>query len=101
MRDQRGRSPSPRPLSEAVNALRESIGPETPLARIEAVWRDAVGDGIAAVAIPVSERDGVVTVECESAVWADELTLMERGIRDRLAAELPDQEAPKLRFRVG
>lgn len=100
MRDHRGRSPSPRPIGRAVGSFREQIEPATPLAAIETVWEGAVGAGIAAVARPVSERDGVLLVECESAVWAEELSLMEPKIRARLEEATPGRAPERIRFRA-
>ena len=101
MRDHRGRSAPPRPLAAAVESFRESIAPETPLAAAQTVWERAVGAQIAAVARPVGERDGTIEIECESAVWAEELTLMEPRLRDRLNREMGGDGPEKLRFRAG
>lgn len=101
MRDSRGRSPSPRRISEAVGAFRTRIEPATPLAGIQTVWDEAVGDGIAAVARPVSERDGTLTVECQSAVWAGELAFMEERIRSRLNEALDGNGPASIRFKTG
>lgn len=98
-RDARGRSPSPRRIGGAIAAIRRSIEPETSLARIETVWTEAVGPGIASVARPVAERDGVLTVECDSAVWAQELDLMEGKLRQRLASALDGDPPSRIRFR--
>jgi predicted nucleic acid-binding Zn ribbon protein len=53
------------------------------------------------VAQPVSERDGVVTVACESAVWAQELELLAPDLLDKLRAALPDRRVGLLRFKTG
>ena len=37
---------------------------------------------------PVAERAGVLTVSCESSVWAQELDLMSDAIRERLNERL-------------
>lgn len=100
MRDSRGRSPSPRPIGRAIGSLRERIEPATPLAAIETVWADVVGPGIAEVARPVRERDGVLVVECQSAVWAEELSLMEPKIRARIGDAIPGRGPQKIHFRT-
>lgn len=100
MRDQRGRSASPRRLGAALDSFRSGLAPATPLAAVIAVWRDVVGDGIAAVTSPVSEREGVVTVECASATWAEELTLMEPELRSRLTRATPEAHLVRLVFRT-
>jgi predicted nucleic acid-binding Zn ribbon protein len=48
----------------------------------------------------VGEREGVVTVECSSAVWAQELELMAPRIVGRLKNEIGDSAPEKLRFRA-
>ena len=75
---------APRRLDSALAALTEQLAPATTLARVQARWPDAVGEAIAAEAEPVSERDGVVTVACRSAVWAQELDLMATDLVARL-----------------
>ena len=63
-------------LSHAVAALADRLAPQTTLAEIQRVWAEAVGEVVAAQAEPTGERDGVLTVTCASAVWAQELDLM-------------------------
>lgn len=101
MRDSRGRSRSPRRIGTAVGRVRSRIEPDTPLAAVERVWAQVVGAGIAAVTRPAGERDGVLTVTCEGAVWAQELSLMESDIRARLAGEIGDKAPAEIRFRTG
>lgn len=100
MRDSRGRSPSPKPIGAVLDEVRRDLAPETPLASVQTLWDRTVGDRIAAVTEVVEERDGVVTVECSSAVWAQELELMSPRIIARLRDELGDAAPEKLRFRA-
>ena len=51
-------------------------------------WREAIGERVAAEARPVRERDGVITVECRAATWAQELDLMQDELLARLNAAL-------------
>ena len=67
---------APRPLARALEGALRRAEPPTLLARVQASWAAAAGPGLAAAATPVSEREGVVTVACESAVWAQELELL-------------------------
>jgi predicted nucleic acid-binding Zn ribbon protein len=67
---------APRPVSGAVAALAGRLAPQTLLADVQRVWPAAVGEAIAARATPTGERDGVLVVSCEAAVWAQELDLM-------------------------
>jgi predicted nucleic acid-binding Zn ribbon protein len=95
----------PRPLELALEAVATRTGPLTTLARLQARWPDVAGDAIAAVCEPISERAGIVTVACDSAVWASELSLMEaeltRRARVALAPSPGELAALRLRFVVG
>ena len=75
---------APRRLDAALAELTERLAPATTLARVQSGWPDAVGELIAAEAEPVSERDGVITVACRSAVWAQELDLLAPDLVERL-----------------
>ena len=67
---------SPRPLAGAVERMADDLMPQTLLAEVQRVWPAVVGAGLAEVATPVAEKEGVVRVACGSAVWAQELDLM-------------------------
>lgn len=91
----------PRPLADAVARLRSGVAPPTLLAAVQERWSDAAGAGVAREAVPVSERDGVVTVACRSSVWAAELTLLQASVLERLNEGLePGRRVAELRFRV-
>jgi predicted nucleic acid-binding Zn ribbon protein len=87
------RRPTPRPASTAIQAALRRAAPKTPLAAVQSVWTEVVGEQLAAAAEPVSERDGVTTVVCVDSVWAEELDLiraqLEEGLRDRLGEAAP------------
>ena len=79
---------APRRLSAALDQALGAAAPASTLARVQGAWARSVGPAVAAVAGPVSERAGVVTVACESAVWAQELELLRPELEVRLAAPL-------------
>jgi predicted nucleic acid-binding Zn ribbon protein len=79
---------APRTIAAAIDELTAALTPATLLARVQEVWARAAGPTIAAAARPVAERDGVLTVGCEAAVWAQELELMAAQIVPRINAEL-------------
>jgi predicted nucleic acid-binding Zn ribbon protein len=56
---------------------------------VQSAWAGAVGEAIAREAIPVSEREGVVTVACRSSTWAQELDLLGARILEQVREELP------------
>ena len=91
---------APRPAGGAVAALVDGIAPVSGLAALQRVWPDAVGELVAAQAHPSAERDGLVTVTCSSAVWAQELTLMALDLTTRLNAALGSAFVRELRFRA-
>lgn len=91
---------APRPASEALRAVRQQAAPKTRLAATQSVWEEVVGTRIAAVAQPVSERDGEVTISCQDPVWMQELDLMQEQIHQRLYGQLGDKAPRSLRFRV-
>lgn len=91
---------APRPAASAFQAALQQAAPQTPLAALQASWARAVGERLAAVAVPVAEQDGTVTVECVDAVWAQELDLMQGTLLERLREAVGDLAPQALRFRV-
>jgi predicted nucleic acid-binding Zn ribbon protein len=92
---------APRPLSLALEGFAAAVAPASTLARVQACWEQTVGPAIAAAAAPVAERDGVLTVRCEAAVWSQELELMAAELLGRLNAALGEELLRRLRCRVG
>jgi predicted nucleic acid-binding Zn ribbon protein len=92
---------APRPLAGALERLTGALAPASTLARVQEVWERAVGRAIAASARPVAERNGVLTVSCDAAVWAQELDLMADVVLTGLNAALEDDCIRELRCRTG
>jgi predicted nucleic acid-binding Zn ribbon protein len=96
---------APRSLRGALDGVTREVTPAGALASVQAHWEEVVGPTVAAEAEPVSESGGVVTVACRSSVWAQELELLGRDLRDRLNAAIgPPVASPAvrgLRFVVG
>ena len=88
---------SPRPLGLALDQVRERLEPDSLLAEVQRVWRDAVGDVIALEAQPTGEHGGVVTVSCSASVWAQELDLMGPAILENLNRVLRSGRVSRLR----
>jgi predicted nucleic acid-binding Zn ribbon protein len=84
-----------------VRELAFALAPASTLARAQEVWERAAGPAIAAAAQPTAERDGVLTVTCEAAVWAQELDLMASELIARLNAALASESIRELRCRTG
>jgi predicted nucleic acid-binding Zn ribbon protein len=86
----------PRPIAAALEVVTDRLAPPTLLADVQRAWPEAAG-AFAAHARPVAERDGVVTVACASAVWAQELDLLGPRVVSALNARLGRQAVAKLR----
>ncbi len=87
---------APRPVAAALEGLTSRLAPATLLAEVQRVWPAAAG-AFAGEALPVAERDGVVTVACASAVWAQELDLLGPRVVAALNAELGRDAVARLR----
>ncbi len=92
---------SPRPAAIALREALQRGAPRTGLAAVQTVWPQVVGEAIAAAAEPVSEREGVLTVACESATWAQELSLMETELLARLREQLGEGSPRSLKVLAG
>jgi predicted nucleic acid-binding Zn ribbon protein len=91
----------PRQLTEALARVTARAAPATTIARLQGLWESVAGPLIAAEAEPISERGGVVTVACRSAVWANELELLAPDLVDRLNEALGTPAVASLRLVVG
>ena len=89
---------APVPLAAAVEALARRVEPLTPLARVQRAW-PAVGPVVAAQATPTEVRAGVLTVQCASATWAQELQLMAADLVARLNDAIGEPPLTDLRVR--
>jgi predicted nucleic acid-binding Zn ribbon protein len=92
---------APRPISTALGALTATLAPATTLARVQEIWERAAGPAIAAAASPTAERNGILTVTCAAAVWAQELDLMAGELIPNLNTALGEQAIRELRCRTG
>ena len=90
----------PRQIADALAKVTAKAAPATTIARLQGCWEAVAGPVIAAEAEPVSERSGVVTVACRSAVWANELELLAPGLVDGLNETLGATAVASLRFVV-
>jgi len=93
--------PAPRSLALALDGLTSALAPASTLARVQEVWERTVGQSIAASARPTSERDGILTITCDAAVWAQELDLIAGELVPRLNASLGAHAIRALRCRTG
>ena len=78
----------PRKLSDAVRRVRRDTLPPTLLARVQDCWAECLGAPVSEEGAPVTEHDGIVTVSCRSAVWAEELSMLSQDLLVKLNAGL-------------
>jgi predicted nucleic acid-binding Zn ribbon protein len=90
----------PRQIAEVVARVVDRAAPATTLARVQRCWGEVAGDLIAAEATPVAEQSGMVTVACRSAVWANELELLSKGLIEGLNESLGGPAVGALKFVV-
>jgi len=69
-------------------------------ARAYAAWARVAGDQVAGATRPRAFSRGVLTVECDSSVWTNELTYLSGTILTRMNELDPGHPVRKLRFRV-
>ncbi len=89
---------TPRPVSFAVEDLADRLEPATLIARIQRRWPSVAGSFAACK--PAYERDGELTVDCGSAVQAQELDLMSELVVARLNEALGQPAIKRLRPRA-
>ncbi|MBN1528131.1 MAG: DUF721 domain-containing protein [Thermoleophilaceae bacterium] len=95
---------APRSLRTVLPGVIADAGPQTLLARVQTLWPEVAGAALAAATAPVAEREGALTVACESSLWAHELELLQRDVLDRLGTALAASgggSVESLRFKVG
>jgi predicted nucleic acid-binding Zn ribbon protein len=88
----------PRKLGDPLAQVLREQAPRTLLADVQTAWAQACGEAIAAASEPVAEREGRVTIACESGAWAQELELMGDLLRGRLEALVGENRLTALRF---
>jgi predicted nucleic acid-binding Zn ribbon protein len=91
---------APRPLSGILPQVTAALSPASTLARVQEVWPQAAGPTIASRARPFAERDGVLTIACDAAVWAQELDLMGEALIEHINGALGSQQIHRLRCRT-
>lgn len=89
----------PRHISEALQAERFRVAPDSDLAKLQAAWVGIVGDAVATNCQLVGMHKGVVEVLCSSSVWAHELSSMSRSLLIKMNVVVGREWALQLRFR--
>jgi predicted nucleic acid-binding Zn ribbon protein len=96
---------APRPLGRVLDSVIGEARPAGLLAAVQSAWPGVAGPALVAAAPPTSEREGTVTVTCESGIWAHELELLGADLTTRLTERLEESgdavKLTRLRFVVG
>lgn len=86
-------------LSEALGRgpLRRGLREQEALAE----WPKIVGSGVADHSRAIALQDGILLVQVESSVWAQELSLLKPRIQQALNERLGSDRVKDVRFRSG
>jgi hypothetical protein len=95
----RERDAEPRRLSNIINPALERMA-TSEQARAYGAWARAAGNQVASGAHPRYFSRGVLTVECTSSVWANELTYLGGQIIARMDEVAPGHPVKRFRFVV-
>ena len=89
-------------IGDGVSSELSRFGPAAGMADLVRIWPDAVGEAIAANAIPARiARDGTAHIATSSSTWAFELAQLEPTLLARLQEHLGEVAPPRLRFAPG
>jgi predicted nucleic acid-binding Zn ribbon protein len=91
----------PRSASTALESLTRQVAPVSLLGDVQRAWPEVAGAALSGRATPTAAHAGVVTLTCESAVWAHELTLMAPQLATRLNSALGDGRVVEVRCQAG
>jgi hypothetical protein len=95
--DQRDRGGDPKRLGDILSTALGRLA-TSDQARAYAAWSRAAGEQVASGARPRHFCRGVLTVECTSAVWANELTYLGGQILRRMDEVAPGHPVKRFRF---
>ena len=90
----------PRGVGDVLEAMASARGWESPIARAELLssWAEIVGPETAVHTTPLRIEDGVLTVQCDSTAWAQQLRLMQSTVLDSIAERYPEAAVEAARF---
>lgn len=91
---------APVPLAGAIEALTRRLEPDTPLAAIQRVWPEAAGPAMAAECHPAALRGGVLTLDCRSATWANEMVFLAPDVIEKVNALLGSARVTEIKSRT-
>lgn len=91
---------APIPVADLLDRFTRDAQPASLLAELQRRWPEAVGETIAGWSAPVSEKGGVVVVECDDSVIAHELEMIKSELLSKLSETLVSGVPRELRFRA-
>ena len=94
-----GRSGEPKRLGDILNPALDRLATSEE-ARAYGAWARAAGEQVASGARPRHFGRGLLTVECSSSVWANELTYLGGQILRRMDEVAPGHPVKRFRFVV-
>jgi predicted nucleic acid-binding Zn ribbon protein len=91
----------PPTIGPLVDRLLAHLGapPARVVARLETVWPEVAGPGLAGCSRPVELRDGALVVTCSEPAWAAQLRWMEQDLCRRLSEALDGEPVTAIRVR--
>lgn len=85
-------------LGAILNQEQKRLWSSNPRLGLQALWRQAAGEELAAETEVVALRDGVMTVACESGCRVSELRLRGAGLTEPLNRLGPPEPVREIRF---
>ena len=87
-------------LGDVIDGLANRMGWTSPLAQSELLlaWADIAGAETAEHSTPISIEEGLLTVQCDSTAWAQQLRLMQSTVLNSIAERFPAAGVETTRF---
>jgi predicted nucleic acid-binding Zn ribbon protein len=93
-------SRDPQPLGKAARDVAKTHGWASRVAQgtVFGQWPSVVGEQIAAHAVPIALRDGVLSITAESTAWATQLRMVQAQLLAKIAAAVGDGVVTSMRI---
>ena len=90
----------PHGLGDVLSSWTRQAGWDPQLAREDVIrqWNEVAGEETARHTRPVALESGVLTVQCDSTAWAQQLRLMRSAIVTQVLQRFPDAGVESIRF---
>lgn len=92
----------PTPLGKTLEQFLHQLGapPVRTVSGLSRQWSEIVGPTAASHSKPVEVRDGVLSIVCDDAAWASQLSWMDHQIKQRCAAVFDGLDVHRIQIRV-